>query len=181
MSFRRQVLAKIRFDERFRFGGEDLDFCLLVRRNLPGSRLLLTPHARVKHHFKPSLRDTLRRSRSYGRGCARLYRKWPTMRPTIFPGPVGVIALLVASAFIPALAVVALFVPLLMYPKGVRLAVTRRQPECVLDAYVQLAQESYGNIGYLGGLWRYRTLKPEPVVHSETEKSSSDVPAELSA
>jgi hypothetical protein len=31
----------------------------------------------------------------------------------------------------------------------------------LLDPYVQLAQESYGNIGYLQGLWRYRGFVPE--------------------
>jgi glycosyltransferase involved in cell wall biosynthesis len=161
MSFRTTVLRETGFDERFRFGAEDLDLCLRLARDFPGTRLVVTPDARVKHHFLPSLQDTLRRSRSYGRGCARLYRKWPTMRPTIFPGPVLVLAMILASVSFPLLAAAAGILPLLMYPQGLRFAVTRRRPACALDAYVELAEEAWGNVGYLEGLWRFRHLVPE--------------------
>jgi hypothetical protein len=162
MSFRRSALQRKGFDERFRFGAEDLDICLGLPREFPGARLVVTPDAVVRHHFVPSLRDTVRRSRSYGRGCARLYRKWPTMRPTIFPGPVLVVALLIAAVFAPLLLVAAVAVPLLLYPKGLRLSASLRKPACALDAYVQLAEEAYGNVGYIQGLWTYRHLVPEP-------------------
>jgi glycosyltransferase involved in cell wall biosynthesis len=171
MSFLRHAVTQVGLDERFRFGAEDLDLCLQLRRRFAGGRLILTPEAVVQHHFEPDLKDTLRRSRAYGRGCAMLYRKWPTMRPTIFPGPVLVFALLVASAFLPFLAAVAVFLPQLMYPTGLRLALTRRQPACLLDAYVQLAQETYGNAGYLQGLWRYRRFVPEAAVSVITSRS----------
>lgn len=162
MSFRREVITEIGADERFRFGSDELDICLRLRRRFAGARLIVTPDAVVVHHFNGSLRDTLRRSRAYGRGCAMLYLKWPTMRPTIFPGPVLVFALLVASVFIPPLLAAVVLLPQLMYPKGLRLAVTSRRPACLLDPYVQLAQETYGNAGYLQGLWRYRGFTPEP-------------------
>jgi glycosyltransferase involved in cell wall biosynthesis len=164
MSFLNVVIAESGLDERFRFGGEDLDVCLQLRRRFPEGRLVVTPDAVVRHHFESSLRDTLRRSRAYGRGCAMLYRKWPAMRPTIFPGPVLVVALVVASIFAPYLLAVAAVLPQLMYPKGLRLAVSGRQPSALLDAYVQLAQEAYGNVGYLQGLWRYRGFVPEPAI-----------------
>jgi glycosyltransferase involved in cell wall biosynthesis len=162
MSFDRSVLGEQGFDERFRFGAEDLDLCLRLPRDLPGARLVVTPGAVVRHHFVPTLRDSVRRSRSYGRGCARLYRKWPSMPLTIFPGPVLVAALLVAGVFVPPLLIAAVAVPLLLYPKGLRLAVTSRQPSAVLDAYVQLAEEAYGNVGYVQGLWMYRHLVQGP-------------------
>ena len=171
MSFARSALQRKGFDERFRFGAEDLDLCLALPRDFPGARLVMTPDAVVRHHFVSSLRDNVRRHRSYGRGCARLYRKWPSMRPTIFPGPVLVAALLIAAAFAPLLAAAvfaplllaaAVALPLLMYPKGMRLALVLRKPSCVLDSYVQLAEEAYGNVGYVQGLWRYRHLVPEP-------------------
>src|SRR6201987_2096580 len=153
MSFVRSALQRKGFDERFRFGAEDLDLCLRLPRDFPGARLVVTPDAVVRHHFVPSLRDTVRRSRSYGRGCARLYRKWPSMRPTIFPGPVLVAALLIASIFVPLLLIVAVALPLLMYPKGLRFAVLLRKPVCLFDSYVQLAEAAYGNVGYIQGLW----------------------------
>ena len=161
MSFRREALRSTGFDERFRFGGEDSDLCLSLARDFPGTRLVVTPDARVQHHFVPTLPDTLRRSRSYGRGCARLFRKWTSLPPTIFPGPVLILAAAVASVFFPWLVVAVVVLPQLLYPQGLRLAVTRRQLVCVLDPYVQLAQEAWGNAGYLEGLWQFRHLVPE--------------------
>jgi glycosyltransferase involved in cell wall biosynthesis len=162
MSILRSALAEEGFDERFRFGAEDLDICLRLRRDVPGARLSVAPDAAVRHHFESSLRDTLRRSRVYGRGCAKLYRKWPSVPPTIFPGPVLVAALLVAAIFFPLLLIAAVAAPLVMYPKGLRHAVTLRKPACVFDAYVELAEETVTNVGYLQGLWMYRDMVPEP-------------------
>ncbi|HUC26971.1 MAG TPA: hypothetical protein VMA73_30100, partial [Streptosporangiaceae bacterium] len=152
----------------------DLDMCLRLPRDFPGARLVVTPDAVVRHHFVPSLRDTLRRSRGYGRGCARLYRKWPSMRPTIYPAPVLVAALLVAAVFFPLLLIAAVALPQLLYPSGLRLAITRRQPACVLDAYVQLAEEATGNIGYIQGLWIYRHLAPEPAAADDEARKARD-------
>jgi glycosyltransferase involved in cell wall biosynthesis len=174
MSFARGALLRTGFDERFRFGAEDLDMCLRLPRDFPGARLVATPDAVVRHHFVPGLRDTLRRSRGYGRGCARLYRKWPSMPPTIFPGPVVTIALLVASVFFPPLLLAAALFPMVMYPKGVRLAIVRRQPACLLDSYVQLAEEATGNIGYLTGLWTFRHLVPEPATTPAEVRQARD-------
>lgn len=162
MSFLRSVLMETGFDERFRFGAEDLDLCLTIRRDYPDGRLVMTPDAVVKHHFVPSVRDTLRRGRGYGKGCARLYRKWPSMRPTIYPAPVLVVAALIAGVFYPPALIAAVVLPLLTYPKGIRLAVTMRRPACLLDGYVQLAEEAFGNVGYIKGMWTYRHLVPEP-------------------
>jgi glycosyltransferase involved in cell wall biosynthesis len=182
MSFCRAALCEEGFDERFRFGAEDLDMCLRLPHAFPTARLVVTPGAVVKHHFAPSVRDTLRRSRSYGRGCARLYRKWPSMRPTIFPGPVLVVALLLAAVFFPALVGAAILLPQLMYPTGLRLAVARRQPASALDAYLRLAEETYGNVGYLQGLWQFRNLTPERVMApTQVPKSRDKTPAGLSA
>ena len=126
MSFVRNVIAEVSADERFRFGGDELDICLRLRRRFPAGRLVVTPNAIVRHHFDSSLRDTLRRSRAYGRGGAMLYVKWPTMRPTIFPSPVLVFALLIASVFVPPVLAAAVLLPQLMYPTGLRLALTKR-------------------------------------------------------
>lgn len=181
MSFRRTIFRETGFDERFRFGAEDLDMCMRLSREFPDARLIVNPSARVKHHFVPTLHDTLRRSRNYARGCARLYRKWPSIRPTIFPGPVLVLCVLLASIFFPALLVPAVLLPHLMYPKGIRLAVARRQLASVLDAYVQLAAETCGNVGYLQGLWQFRHLVPEPAGPSRVAAPRGESPAGFTA
>jgi glycosyltransferase involved in cell wall biosynthesis len=163
MSFRRKVLLELGgFDERFRFGGEELDLCLRIRRTCGQSRLVHAPDARMKHHFKPSLRDVLRRSRAYGRGAARLYRKWPDLPPTLFPSPVIVAALLAASVLYAPLVIGAMALPLVLYPQGLRQALSDKNPGSLLDGYVQLAQETYGDVGFAQGLWLFRHLAPEP-------------------
>jgi glycosyltransferase involved in cell wall biosynthesis len=162
MSFLRQALDEVgRFDDRFGFGGEDQDLCMRMTRAYPCGRLVFVPQARVVHHFKSSLRDTLRRSRAYGLGSARLYRKWPSVPPTVFPGPPVVLAMLLLSARLPLLAAAAAVVPHLLYPQGLRHAIMSRSGMSLFDAYVQLAQETCGNIGFLEGLWRFRHLRPE--------------------
>jgi glycosyltransferase involved in cell wall biosynthesis len=162
MSFRRQAVIDAGwFDERFRFGGEESDLCHTLAHVFPASRLVFTPSARVMHHFEPSLRDTLRRSRSYGIGSARLFRKWPSMGPTFFPWPVLVLALLVSSVVFPLLGVAALAAPQVLYPSSLRMALAQRKVACLLDAYVQLAQEAYGNIGFIHGLWAFRDFIPQ--------------------
>jgi glycosyltransferase involved in cell wall biosynthesis len=170
MSFLRHALMAVgRFDERFAFGAEELDLCMRLARAFPASRLIFVPDARVVHHFtssarhpRPVLHDALRRSRAYGRGAARLYRKWPSVPPTLFPGPLIVLLMLALSPWLPVLALGAFVIPHVLYPRGLCYAVTRRTGMSLLDAYVQLAQEGCGNVGFAEGWWRFRNLVPEP-------------------
>jgi glycosyltransferase involved in cell wall biosynthesis len=173
MSFRRKTLFDAgQFDERFRFGAEEVDMCLRVARDIPLGRLLFVPESRVVHHFRPELRDTLRRSRSYGRGSARLFRKWPSLPPTVFPGPLLVLALLAASPWVPALAFAAVLAPQVLYPMGIRAAVRDRRAAALLDGYIQLAQEACEDIGFIQGFWQFRRLTPElgPADRGEQEQ-----------
>lgn len=162
MSFRRSALLGVGlFDERFTFGAEELELCYRMRRHRPEVRLVLESEARVVHNFRPSLGDTLRRSRSYGRGTARFSRRWRSVRPTVFPVPVAVAALAVAAVARPRLAPLALAAPALLFPSGLAAALRARRPERLLDAYVQLMQETCANAGVAEGLWAARHLDPE--------------------
>jgi glycosyltransferase involved in cell wall biosynthesis len=162
MSFLRQALIDAgQFDTRFHFGGEELDLCMRLGHVFPSGRLVFDPRARVSHHFKPSLYDTLRRSRAYGFGSARLYRKWPSVPPTIFPGPFIVLAMLLVCIPVPGLVAAAIAMPQLLYPQGLRLTFASRSVASLLDAYIRVAQEVCGNIGFLEGVWRFRDLVSE--------------------
>ena len=68
-------------------------------------------------------------------------------------------ALLISVRF-PALLVAALVIPHFFHPRGGDLA-TRRSWGSVVDAYIQVAQEASGNVGFLAGFWRFRRLGPE--------------------
>ena len=176
MSFRRQALVAVGgFDERFRFGAEDLDICLQMRQVLPSCRLVWLPDAPVIHHFVPSLRDTLRRSRAYGYGLAGMYRKWPSLPPVLFPGPLAVLMALSISVRFPALLVAVLVIPHLFHPRGTCDLPARRSWGGVLDAYIQVAQEASGNVGFLAGFWRFRRLVPEASVSVAYAPSSNRV------
>jgi len=159
---RRRLLEVGLFDPRFDFGAEELDLCRRLARAYPDESFLFEPRAVVVHHFEPSLGDTLRRSRAYGQGSARMLRKWPSSRPTVFPFPLVVAALAGAGVRRPALLAAGLAAPQLMFPAGVRDALRGRTLEPLLDPYVRIAQESLGNLGLVEGLWRFRDLEPEP-------------------
>ncbi|MEH0933938.1 glycosyltransferase family 2 protein [Micromonospora psammae] len=162
MSIRREALVDAGyFDERFAFGAEELDFFMRLRRCRPDGSLMYEPTARVTHHFRDSIRDALRRNRSYGRGAARLYRKWPSMRLTIYPTPVFVMILAVLGLWSPIMFAVAALTPIAAYPRSLRDALRRRQLARLLDPYLLLAQEGCGNLGFVAGLWRYRNLRTE--------------------
>jgi hypothetical protein len=146
------------FDERIRFGSEDDDLCRRLLSEFPDGKLIFDPEALSAHHFERSLRDTLRRSRTYGRGSALMFCKWPGVRPTFFPFPVIVLAAFALSARFPVVLPIAALLPQVLYPKGARFAITRRCPACLLDAYLQLAQEAADNVGFIEGLWRFRNF-----------------------
>jgi glycosyltransferase involved in cell wall biosynthesis len=159
LSVRRQALVDIGgFDERIRFGSEDEDLCYRLRREFPDSCLVFKPGATVRHYFKPSLRDTMRRSRLYGRGSALMYRKWSQVPPTFFPSPVVVLAALTLSVWSPLLLAAAVVAPLALYPRGMRAVLSGRGGECMLDAYLQLIQEACHDVGFVQGLWEFRNF-----------------------
>ena len=163
MSFLRSAfLAVGGFDERFRHGAEENDFCRRLLNAFPGRSLVFVPAASVVHHFEASLRKTLKRNYAYGRGVAQFYRKWPTARPTFFPGPVVFLMILGMTIRFPELAIAALAIPQALYPSGIRSAIARRRLSCLVDSYVQLVQESSEDVGFIHGLWCFRHLHIHP-------------------
>jgi glycosyltransferase involved in cell wall biosynthesis len=161
MSFRRDAVIEAGlFDPRFTFGAEELDLCRRLSQQSPDGRFVLEPRARVVHHFEATLRDMLRRSRAYGRGSARMYRKWRGARPTAFPFPVVLAGLLTLALRRPALLALAALGPHLAFPAGARRALAERDPVPLLDPYVQIAQETAGDVGFVEGLWLFRHLEP---------------------
>jgi glycosyltransferase involved in cell wall biosynthesis len=179
MAFPRRLLIDIGlFDERFRFGAEELDLCRRLAHAYPTEGFTFEPAARVAHYFDPSLRDTFRRSRAYGRGSARMFRKWPSSRPTFYPFPVAMAALLALGLKWRFLLKLAPLVPHAMYPAGLRRALESRRPGSLVDPYVLVVQEGYGDVGFLEGLWMFRRLEPEPGEPPPVDAPPSTAPDE---
>jgi glycosyltransferase involved in cell wall biosynthesis len=177
MSFRRDVLVDAGlFDERFKFGAEELDLCRRLAHIYPEDGYVFEPKAQVVHYFDPSLGDTLRRSRAYGRGSARMFRKWPSSRPTFFPFPlvVGGLAALGIARRQPKLLAAAALAPQAMFPGGIRHCFTVPGFGSLLDPYVQLAQETMGDAGFLQGLWMFRDLEPEKEEPSRRHREADE-------
>jgi GT2 family glycosyltransferase len=150
MAFRVETLKLADgFDERFHFGGEEEDLCRRLVLSGAG-RLQFVPEALVLHEFEPSLRDTLRRSKAYGRGNARMYLKHPDLSPTVYPLPVLVTGVLAAAALLrrPRWAVAAFALPSLLFAHWPVKAVLRRRPEWLLYPYLQVLQEGCSNLGF---------------------------------
>jgi glycosyltransferase involved in cell wall biosynthesis len=167
LSVWRQALLDIGgFDERIRFGSEDEDLCYRLRGAFGSNCLIFEPDAMVTHYFKSSLRDTMRRGRLYGRGSALMYRKWPDVPPTFFPYPVAALAMLLLSAQYPLALAAAAAAPYVFYPRGIRAAATGHGAACILDAYLQLIQETCDDVGFVQGLWEFRHLAGEPDAES---------------
>ena len=92
MSFRRTSIDAVGgFDPSIRFGGDEQYLCRAFLARFGGSSLHFDPAIPMAHEFHPSLHDTLRRARSYGRGTGRNWARSGGI-PTLLPGPFIVLA-----------------------------------------------------------------------------------------
>jgi GT2 family glycosyltransferase len=157
-SFRRRVLEEVGgFDPEITFGGEDEDIFWRLRSALPDLQIQFIPSAVVFHQFEDSFTDPLRRAFSYGRGNARNCAKHAQWRPTIYPAPVGWIALVALLRRYPRLAATALLLlPTLSAPRWLIASIQNRSTSYLGYAYIQFAQEMASDVGFLPAWWRYR-------------------------
>ncbi len=178
MAFRRQAILDLDgFDEAFAFGGEEEDLCRRLHARTGGAVLRYEPRARVLHYFQPGLGDTLRRSRSYGRGNARSARKHQDVRPIVYPAPVvlTLAAILAVVTGRPRWLAAALAGPLALYPGWWRNVLNQRSPEPIVYPYIQLLQELYSMAGQTSG-WR-AGYQPIPSIHLNGVAVTSATPA----
>jgi uncharacterized membrane protein/GT2 family glycosyltransferase len=168
MSFRKDTLVEAgMFDEAFTFGGEDQELSRRINKLHPKG-LFYVPKAKMVHQFDSRLRDTLRRSKAYGIGNARLARKYSDMSHTIYPFPELIVLTLLLGLLNPWLLLTPFILTQLLYPKGARRAFKYRNLEPFLYCYVQALQEAYNNIGYAIGWWKFRNTFKHSVTSEPT-------------
>ena len=150
MSFRTATLRAIGgFDPVIRFGGDEEDLCRRIRETYGASSLVVEPRICVLHDFDRRLRDTLRRSRAYGRGNGRDWARRGGI-PAIRPMPVLLAgSLLVGLARPRLLPYLLLGLPLLVQRKAFRRGWRTYGVEAVLYPYTAVAQEVYATRGFI--------------------------------
>lgn len=172
LSFRRETLEKVNgFDESFTFSGEDQDLCRRVNA-IHENGIMYAPRAKVRHQYKNSLRDTLRRSKAYGKGNALFGQKHPDVKPVIFPFPIILaLASLLSLLVNPLWLIACIAVVPLLYFRWIRLAASRRAPEPLAYAYIQFLQEVYGNIGFVKG-FAQRSVSKKSLINNTLRTTS---------
>lgn len=137
------------FDPRFRFSAEDQDLCRRVGAAHPAG-LWFTPEARVRHVYRDSLRDTLRRSAAYGAGHMVLREKIPGVGVLVFPVPLAWAAATVALVLtVPRRALLPTLLLPIAYPRYVRGVGRYGVRDAVCFAYLNFLTDSAGNVGVL--------------------------------
>lgn len=153
MAFRRKAIESVGgFDPAFRFGSEEEDLCRRLHDRPGPTELRYLPDLTVTHWFTPSVTDSVRRARAYGRGNARMVLKHPSMRLIVFPAPVLLGAgILSAVAYRrPRWLALAMLSPWALYPSWLR---TRsRGPGTLSFPLLSLAQEIATMVGEAEGL-----------------------------
>jgi hypothetical protein len=77
------------------------------------------------------------------------------------------------------LVIAAALLPHLFYPRGVRTTVTTARLSALLDAYVQLMEESSHDLGFAEGWWAFRhlTAEPDPAAAAEADPDRRETSA----
>lgn len=148
MAFRRSLLEELGgFDEAITFGGEEEDLCRRAHDRPGSARFVYAPGAVVHHHYRPGVRDIMRRARAYGRGNARQAITAGTP-PIVYPFPLlTAVAVARCGRRSTRLGATALLLPLLLYGSWATHAWRRRTLEPLIFAYFQLGQETATMLG----------------------------------
>ncbi len=148
------------FSER-RGAGEEESLARPLRARFGPLTVQLFPSIVMYHNFQPSLRDTFRRSRSYGRGSGR---EWVTDRDIPSLAPLVPCAAIVAGAVAIASPLSGLVVlvlsPYVLYRRWFAWRREGTPREAFLYPYVQAGEDIANDVGFVEGAWHeYRSRR----------------------
>jgi glycosyltransferase involved in cell wall biosynthesis len=143
-------------------------------RSIFGPRTVqLFPDIVMKHNFHPSLRDTFRRSRSYGRGSGREWvrdRDIPSLAPLV---PCAVIVAGVVAVVSPVSAVVLFALsPFALYRRWFTWRRESGSHESFIYPYVQAGEDIANNVGFTEGAWQEFLARRRSKRHSSHDASN---------
>jgi len=138
-----------------RGAGEEESLARPLRSKFGPETVQLFPGIVMGHNFDASLRDTFRRSQSYGRSKGRDWvrdRDIPTIAPLI---PIATFTAAVISAVSPIFsAVLLIFSPYVLYRRWFQWLKSGGSREAILYPYIQASEEIFNNVGFVQGVSR---------------------------
>jgi glycosyltransferase involved in cell wall biosynthesis len=144
-----------------RGAGEEESLARPLRAQYGPLTVQLFPSIVMLHNFQPSLRDTFRRSRSYGRGSGREWvndRDIPSVAPLV-PCAVIVAGAVAIASPLSGLAVLVLS-PYVLYRRWFTWRREGRPREAFFYPYVQAGEDIANNMGFAEGAWHeYRSRR----------------------
>lgn len=163
MSFRKKVFEQIGlFDETFHFGADEEDFCKRIFLQHIGE-LWYIPKAIIYHLFDINFFSFLKKSKLYGKGNARMYHKYPTQNPTIFPFPLFCILCILLCVWHWQFFILAVVSPVFLYANWLIKAIVKLQLSYLLFSYIQLGSELFNDVGFFEGWIAYKNIIKEKI------------------
>ncbi len=137
-----------------RGAGEEESLARPLRAQFGPETVQLFPNIVMRHNFHPSLRDTLRRSRNYGRTNGSDWVRdhdIPSISP-LLPCAALVAGLIAVISPVTSLVVLALS-PYVLYRRWYGWLKTRGVRESIAYPYVQASEDLANNVGFVQGAW----------------------------
>jgi glycosyltransferase involved in cell wall biosynthesis len=138
-----------------RGAGEEEWLARALRARFGPDTVQLFPNIVMRHNFDPSLRDTLRRSRSYGRTNGSDWIKdhdIPSISP-LLPCATLTAALIALVSPVSSLVVLALS-PYVLYRRWYGWFKSGGVRESIVYPYVQASEDFANSVGFVQGAWR---------------------------
>lgn len=156
-----------------RGAGEEESLARPLRATFGPNTVQLFPEIVMHHNFHTSFRDTLRRSRSYGRASGRAWVRNHTL-PSL--SPLLPFATLIAAAVAvvsPVSSVVILvFSPYVLYRRWYAWMKSGGSRASIVYPYAQAAEDVANNLGFVQGVWRELRLRYQDLATPPEEREA---------
>jgi len=135
--------------------GEEESLARPLRTRFGSQTVQLFPGIVMQHNFHPSLRDTFRRSRNYGRGSGRDWvreRDIPSLSPLV---PCAAVVAGVVAFFSPLTGLIVFVLsPYALYRRWITWRRAGGTREAIVYPYVHAGEDMANNLGFVEGAWR---------------------------
>jgi glycosyltransferase involved in cell wall biosynthesis len=153
-----------------RGAGEEESLARPLRSTFGPDTVQLFPGIVMRHNFHASFRDTLRRSRSYGRASGREWvkkRNLPSLSPLV---PLATLIAAAVAVVSPVSALVVLVLsPYVLYRRWYTWRKLGGPRASIVYPYVQATEDVANNLGFVQGVWREMRLRHRDIAEPSPE------------